>query len=240
MINYLKKIYYEKYSKKSYSLSNVDLIIDRIFTKQKKGTYIDVGCNHPIKFNNTYLLYKKGWNGLNIDFDKESIIQFNKLREKDTNVQTLITSSDGEEKTLYFYHNRSAINTLSKELADKRKNKYKEIKKIKGKSLNSVIENTKYKDSKINLLSIDIENYEYEALKDFNFKKYDIDLIVTEVTDTKIKDLEIYNLSLDKILETNLYKLLVENDYKLINWINSDLVFIKNTYKGQSYLDNNT
>ena len=90
------------------------------------------------------------------------------------------------------------------------------------------------------MLSIDIENYEYEALKDFNFKKYDIDLIVTEVTDTKIKDLEIYNLSLDKIFETNLYKLLVKNDYKLINWINSDLVFIKNTYKGQSYLDNNT
>ena len=79
---------------------------------------------------------------------------------------------------LYFYHNRSAINTLSKELADKRKNKYKEIKKIKGKSLNSVIENTKYKDSKINLLSIDIENYEYEALKDFNFKKYDIDVLI--------------------------------------------------------------
>ena len=34
MINYLKKIYYEKYSKKSYSLSNVDLIIERIFTKK--------------------------------------------------------------------------------------------------------------------------------------------------------------------------------------------------------------
>ena len=36
MISFLKKIYYEKYSKKSYSLSNVDLIIDRIFNKKKK------------------------------------------------------------------------------------------------------------------------------------------------------------------------------------------------------------
>ena len=232
MISFLKKIYYEKYSKKSYSLSNVDLIIDRIFNKKKKGIFIDVGCNHPIKYNNTYLLYKKGWSGLNIDFDKESIAQFNKLRKRDTNVQTLITSFDGEEKDLYFYHNRSAINTLSKELANTRKNKYKEIKKIKGRSLNSVVEETKYKNFKIDLLSIDIENYEYEALKNFNFKKYDIDLIVTEVTDIKSKNLEIYNLSLDKILESELYKLLIKNNYKLINWINADLVFIKKTFQG--------
>ncbi len=236
----LKKIYYNKYSKTSYSISGVDLVIDRIFSKKKKGVYIDVGCNHPIKFNNTYLLYKKGWNGLNIDFDKESIVQFNKLRERDINIQTLITSYDDEERTLYFYHDRSAINTLSKELADSRMNKYKEIKKIKGKSLNSVIEDTKYKSSKFDLLSIDIENYEYEALKNFNFAKYDIDVIVTEVTDTKVKDLEIYNLSLNKILETNLYKLLIKNNYKLVNWVNSDLIFIKNTYQEHNYFDNKT
>ena len=236
----LKKIYYNKYSKTSYSISGVDLVIDRIFSKKKKGVYIDVGCNHPIKFNNTYLLYKKGWNGLNIDFDKESIMQFNKLRERDINIQTLITSYDDEERTLYFYHDRSAINTLSKELADSRMNKYKEIKKIKGKSLNSVIEDTKYKSSKFDLLSIDIENYEYEALKNFNFAKYDIDVIVTEVTDTKVKDLEIYNLSLNKILKTNLYKLLIKNNYKLVNWVNSDLIFIKNTYQEHNYFDNKT
>ena len=75
MINYLKKIYYEKYTKKSYSISNVDLVIERIFKNKDDGIYIDVGCNHPIKYNNTYLLYRKGWNGLNIDLDKRSIDQ---------------------------------------------------------------------------------------------------------------------------------------------------------------------
>ena len=57
MINYFKKVYYEKYSKKSYSLSNVDLVIERIFKNKKNGVFVDVGCNHPIKYNNTYLLY---------------------------------------------------------------------------------------------------------------------------------------------------------------------------------------
>ena len=228
IINFLKKIYYERYSKKSYSISNVDLIIDRLFSKIEKGVYLDVGCNHPIKFNNTYLLHKKGWNGINIDLDKDSIDQFNKLRKKDTNIKALVTTFDEEEKDLYFYHNRSAINTISKILADKRKKKHKEIRKVKGLSLNSVIENSKYKDSKINLLSIDIENYEYEALKDFNFEKYNIDVIVTEITDTTINDLEIYNQSLNFILKSNLYKLLTKKNYKLVNWVNADLVFVKN------------
>ncbi len=231
IINYLKKIYYEKYSKKSYSLSNVDLVIERIFRNKRKGIYIDVGCNHPIKHNNTYLLYKKGWCGINIDLDNKSINEFNKLRKRDINIKTLITSFDDEEKDLYFYHERSAINTISKDLAESRVNQHKEVKKIKGKSLNSVIANSKYKNSKIDLLSIDIENYEYEALKNFNFSAYNIDLIVTETTDTNIKSLETYNLSLDNIMKTDLYKLLIKNDYKLINWVNADLIFIKQNYK---------
>ncbi len=231
MINYFKKIYYEKYSKKSYSLSNVDLIIERIFKKKKKGFFIDVGCNHPIKHNNTYLLYKKGWTGINIDLDLESIKQFNQLRTRDLNIHALVTSIDNDEKELYFYHDRSPINTISKELAEIRDKDHKELKKLKGISLNSIIENSKFAKAKIDLLSIDIENYEYEALKNFNFNKYNIDIIVTEITDTKIKELEIYNFSLDYITKTNLYKLLINNNYKLINWINADLIFVRNTSK---------
>jgi len=231
MINYLKKIYYEKYSRKSYSLSNVDLVIERIFKKKDKGIFIDVGCNHPIKYNNTYLLYKKGWSGINIDLDTESINQFNKLRTRDINIQTLITSYDNEEKDLFFYHDRSAINTISKDLANSRKNQYKDIRKLKGKSLNTIIENSKFKNLKIDLLSIDIENYEYEALKNFNFQKYDIDMIVTEITDTSIKNLEIFNLSLENIVKTDLYNLLINNNYKLVNWVNADLIFVKKNSK---------
>ena len=81
-INLLKKFYYEKYSKKSYSISNVDLIIDRIFRNIHKGVYMDVGCNHPIKYNNTYLLNKRGWSGINIDLDKTCINELMELGKK--------------------------------------------------------------------------------------------------------------------------------------------------------------
>lgn len=76
-------------------------------------------------------------------------------------------------------------------------------------------------------MSIDIENYEYEALKYFNFQKYEIDLIVTECIDINQQKLETHTQSLDYILNTKLYKLLEQNNYKLINWVNSDLVFVR-------------
>ena len=232
IITFLKKIYYEKYSKKSYSISNVDLIIDRLFSKIKKGVYIDVGCNHPIKYNNTYLLHKRGWSGINIDLDETSIKEFNSIRKNDHNVQKMISSLDGEEKDIYYYHERSAINTLSEELAKKRITKHREIIRETSTTINKIIENSPYKNKKINLMSIDIENYEYEALKNFNFQKYQIDLIVTEYTDINQGKLEAYTQSLDYVINTNIYKLLEKNEYKLINWVNSDLVFVRKSFEG--------
>ena len=230
MMNYLKKIYYNKYSKRSFSISNVDLVINRIFYNTKKGVYIDIGCNHPIKYNNTYLLYMKGWNGINIDLDDKSINEFNKLRPNDYNISTIVSDKSNEEKEIYFYHERSAINTVNKDLIDSRNEKPKKSIFKKTKTLNEIIQNSPFGNEKINLITIDIENHEYEALKDFDFKKYNVDVIVTELHDLS-KKLEIYTQSLSYITSSKLYKLLINNNYQLVNWVQSDLVFAKNDLK---------
>lgn len=229
-MNYLKKIYYNKYSKRSFSISNVDLVINRIFYNTKKGVYIDIGCNHPIKYNNTYLLYMKGWNGINIDLDDKSINEFNKLRPNDYNISTIVSDKSNEEKEIYFYHERSAINTVNKDLVDSRNEKPKKSIFKKTKTLNEIIQNSPFGNEKINLITIDIENHEYEALKDFDFKKYNVDVIVTELHDLS-KKLEIYTQSLSYITSSKLYKLLINNNYQLVNWVQSDLVFAKNDLK---------
>ena len=225
MLNLLKKIYYTKYVKNSYSISGVDLVIDRIFRNKKKGVYIDIGCNHPIKYNNTYLLHKRGWSGINVDLDKKSIQEFNRLRKNDTNIQALI-SDKAEIMDVYFYHERSAINTVSKNLANYRKKKYKLIKKSST-TLNSIIKNSNYKKKKIDFLSIDVENHEFNVLKNFNFKKYKIDIIVCENTDLSQNNLETQDINIKKNFKSKLYKLMIGNKYKLINIVNSDLVFYR-------------
>ena len=225
MINFIKKIYYSKYTNRSYSISFVDLVINRIFSKINKGIYIDLGCNHPIKFNNTYLLYKKGWTGINIDSDEKSIKEFNKFRNKDTNINAIVSSKNKSIK-YYYYHDRSALNTVDKFLVRTRKKKPKKVLIKKTTTLNQIIQNSPYKNKKINFLSVDIENHEYEALKKFKFHKYKIDIIVIEILNIKTKRLETQNQNLKNIKKSKIYKLLIKNNYKLINWINSDFVFV--------------
>tara|TARA_B100001964_G_scaffold187087_1_gene207941 strand:+ start:18 stop:635 length:618 start_codon:yes stop_codon:yes gene_type:complete len=204
-----------------------------MFSKIKNGIYVDVGCNHPIKYNNTYLLYKRGWRGINIDLDKKSIDEFNLIRNKDYNIQALISSEENINKEIYFYHERSAINTVSKDLIDYRnsKNEDFQIKKQLTSTLNKIIEDSPFKDKKINLISIDIEDHEYEALKNFNFNKYKIDCIVSEIHDYNQEKLEIYNQNIESIINNKLYNMLIENNYKLINWVNSDLIFVRKDFK---------
>ena len=68
LFNYLFHSYYLK----SYSQEGEDIFLRKIFNK-KKGFYVDVGCYHPLDGSNTYLLYKKGWNGINLDISTLSI-----------------------------------------------------------------------------------------------------------------------------------------------------------------------
>ena len=75
MLKYFKLLYYLFYRpkiffpKKSYSLFQEDLFIKKYFKSKMKGFFIDVGSYHPLDGNNTQLLYKKGWQGINFDIN---------------------------------------------------------------------------------------------------------------------------------------------------------------------------
>jgi hypothetical protein len=231
--NIFKKLYFyaqilkeKKFIKKSYSGGAQDLIINTIFKNlndgiYNDGIYIDVGCYHPFIGNNTKLLSDKGWSGINIDLDFHTIDFFNFIRPRDENIQTAISDIDGE-RDMYFFHNRSAINSLSSH----KKQKPKEIKKIQTKTLNSVIENSKFKNKKINLLCIDVEGHEVEVIKGFDLKKYSPQVVVIEFLDYNMTNMEIHNLSIETVLSSNIYKHMIENNYYFVNWLHSDLIFV--------------
>ena len=231
MLKFLKVFIKSLTHKKiSYSYGGIDSLILNIFKNQKNGFYLDIGCGHPIKNNNTYLLNKKGWSGINIDLDEENIDLFNSYRKKDINVATAVSDKEGEED-LYFYHSKSALNTISKENADFQKAKVSAIKKIKTQTINNIIENSPYKNKKIDFLSVDVEGSELSVLKNFDFKKYSPKVIVVEYLDLSLKKLEIKNLNIDNFLKSDIYKLIVSNNYTLANVLHSDLVFIQNEFR---------
>jgi len=226
--NFFKFFYFYSHVIKSYfkkrtiySNWSIDLAVDFYFKNKKNGIYIDIGCHLPLINNNTYLLYKRGWTGINIDLDYSVIDAFNFLRKKDTNLQACI-SNKNEEKKLYFFHERAAKNTLSRDHAFGAK----KILNIKTLTLNEIILKTPYYDKEIDFLSIDVEGSELDVLRGFDLNKYKPKIIVTEFIPHHVK--EYYETSIDQIIKSEIYDYLLKNNYKLINWIHDDLIFMRN------------
>ena len=224
---YIKSLTHKKIS---YSYGGVDSLILNIFKNQKNGFYLDIGCGHPIKNNNTYLLNKKGWSGINIDLDEENINLFNSYRRKDMNLATAISDKEGEAD-LYYYHSKSALNTISKQNADFQKAKVSVIRKVRTQMIDKILDNSPYKGKKIDFLSVDVEGSELSILKNFDFKKYLPKVIVVEYLDLSLKKLEIKNLDINNIINSDIYKLIISNNYTLANVLHSDLVFIHNNFR---------
>ena len=95
-------------NRKSFSQFGEDIFINEFFKDKQIGKYVDLGAFHPMRLNNTYLLYKKGWSGTNIDLNQTSIDMFNFVRKRDVNICSLISNEGGVEKKAYFQHDWSA------------------------------------------------------------------------------------------------------------------------------------
>ena len=230
IVNYLSILKRrQKYKKISYSFNAVDLIINYIFKDQNTGTYVDIGAQHPISNNNTYLLFKRGWSGVNIDLDKKNIDLFKISRPRDINLNFAISDKQ-QEVELYFYHDASPINTLNKQVADFQKASVKSVKRINSYTLNNILEKIDFK-KKIDYMNIDVEGYEEKVLSGFDINRYKPNVISVEFLDLKMNELEIKNNNIDRLIDSNLYKYFTNNDYYFVNWLHGDLIFVHKDFR---------
>lgn len=218
--NFLRKIkdYFVKLYRKSYSQFGEDMVLSSFLFEDKieNGFYVDVGAYHPKKYSNTYFYYKKGWSGINIDAKPGSMELFNKQRRRDINLEVGVSK---EEKKLYFYiFKESAYNTFSKELADScMKNKIPFDKKVEINNLRleNILDKYLPKNKKIDFMSIDVEGLDLQVLESSNWSKY----IPTYVL------IEMHNFSIKSIMESDIYRFLINKGYKLVSVVYITLIF---------------
>ena len=197
---YIKNRYF--IPKKTYSQFGEDLKVKKIFQNKKKGFYVDVGAYHPLKINNTYLLHKKGWNGINIDVSSFSIDLFNFLRPEDLNYQCAV-SNKNQKITLYHHKEHSALSSTHQKTAKTFMLGNLKKKKIRAYSLNTILSWGKYSNQEIDFLDIDVEGADFKVLKGLNFSKFKPKLICIEIHKKNFK-------------EDLIYKFLVKKKYRLI------------------------
>jgi len=215
------KIFYDGKIKtfyvKSYSQEGEDLILTKIIGEKKEGYYIDVGAHHPKRFSNTFLFYKRGWKGINIEARPGSKKIFDKIRPRDINVEVAISS---EAKIIkYYMFNEPALNGFSKEMSNSRiglKN-HRIIKEIdlQTKTLKEVLDSNLIENQHIDFMTIDVEGLEYEVLVSNDWAKYKPSIIL-------IEDL---GFDLHSMEKSKVYNYLIGKGYSLIVKIFNTLFF---------------
>ena len=181
-------------------MNNEDTAILDYFKDKKNGFYVDVGCYHPIHRNNTYLLHKKNWNGINIDTSQFSIDLFDYMRPKDLNYHCAI-SNKNEIIKLFYQKELSQISTIEKGQAESVFQGNIKEKDIQAFTLDEILSKDKYNNSKIDLLDVDVEGADLKVLKGLSFDKFKPELVCVEIHENEIKKSDIYNFLIHKNYE---------------------------------------
>ncbi|WP_104693742.1 FkbM family methyltransferase [Helicobacter equorum] len=212
-----KNLYITRFATKCYSQEGEDLLLSRIFGDQKDGFYVDVGAHHPFRFSNTYLLYKRGWRGINIDAMPGSMKLFNRFRPRDINIECGVASGGGE--LIYHIFNEPALNGFSEELsASYEKNPLYFIKArvpICVRKLSEILDLHLPSNTRIDILSIDCEALDLEVLQSNNWQKYVPRIILVEV----------YCGDISQFLNHPIYVFLVSRNYSFYAKLHNTVLF---------------
>lgn len=167
----------------SYSGGGEDIVINEFFKSKKKGFYVDIGCFHPLVASNTYLLYARGWHGINIDADNYKIALFDRSRKRDRNICVAVSDTEGEAK-FYFQTGESygSMSSLVRSEAQKKAQRLgREIRSRTVKTMPLCDILSREGVTSVDLLTIDVEGAEELVLSTINFEAIDIDLIAVEI-----------------------------------------------------------
>lgn len=188
----------------SFSQGAEDIILGYLLDLKKKGTYVDVGCNTPVRFSNTFNLYLMGWRGINIDANRELIAECKQVRKSDVCICAAV--SDTEKEVIFHKSKESAVSTIDeKRLEEWQKNwefAEEDKEKVITKTLTSILDKNFPAGTKIDLLSIDVEGHDFNVLKSLDLEKYRPKVIIIELH------------SIEKMAETDIYQYLTANGYQ--------------------------
>ena len=159
------------------------------------------------------MLYKRGWYGVNIDMEQEKINTFNLARPKDFNFLGAI--SDKVEKAKIYRNQKYGVSsTINPNFL--LKDKIIDENFIQTTTLNNVLNNSPYKNKKIDLLNIDTEGNDFKVLKSLDFSAYQPKILIVE---THLKDI-------NEIIKSEIYEYLSNKNYNLKSWNIYSLIFM--------------
>jgi FkbM family methyltransferase len=205
----IRQKWFATYARTSFSQEGEDLILERFFERRETGFYVDVGAHHPVRFSNTYLLYRRGLSGINIDANPGSMVKFRRMRPRDINIEAAV-SAVRQDLTFYVF-NEPALNTFDKQLAMQRVEggSYSIVREVNlsTRPLGELLDEYVPRNIAIDLLTIDVEGYDYEVLRSNDWNRYAPEFVLVECLNT---------LTLDEAHRDPVGELLSDQQYSIV------------------------
>lgn len=152
---------------------------DQLFhnLEKKHGTYVEIGCNHPILASNSFRLYLNGWTGLVIDGNALYQKFWNSARPKDKFIKTLI-AAESKKDTPFYEHYAGYVSTAVEEHAEKFDMEDFNLTYRDSQNINEVLLQNDIHD--FDILFIDIEGMDFEVLCSLDLTIYQPKYIAIE------------------------------------------------------------
>ena len=158
----------------SYSQCGEDLIVDFLLQHilhVAKPTYLDMGAHDPVKFNNTFMSYRRGSQGVLVEPNPAYCAKLRKVRSRDAVFE--IGLGEKDEHATYFRFKPDTLNTFSEEEAESYLSHGHELIQKDSVELRAVpkflAENCKLCPD---FVSMDVEGKETQILNAWNFDTY--------------------------------------------------------------------
>jgi len=177
------------YKGKYLSLYGEDFLLEKLFEGKSDGFFVEVGCIDGLRFSNTFYFESIGWNGICVEAHSDYIDLIKKNRSS-----KVIHAAIGDKSTpnVDFYANsRGTFSSLGNERESEwTGNKYFtgfELQKVDMITLGDLFKDNNVKH--IDILSIDIEGFEVEAVSgmDFSFCKPTVIVVESDSPQHKLR-----------------------------------------------------
>jgi FkbM family methyltransferase len=171
----------------------IDTFLDKLFTSKTNGVYIELGANDGlIQSNTAFFEFHRGWTGVLIEPSIKAYTECVKNRPNSICVNAACVSNEYSEPFI----NGDFDGGLMSSVNGARTNR-NQLNACKAITLEKILDEANI--SSIDLLSLDVEGYEYEVLRGLNLIKYRPRYMIIEIY---VNDYE----TIVSFLKTNHYK----------------------------------
>jgi len=209
----------DPFSRLSYAQVGEDIALGW-FLSRESGFYVEVGCNHPQAYSNTYGLYKRGWRGICLDANPAVIEEFRRVRRRDTSICAAVSDVAGVKSFTQFVD--PLISSLDAQHVKRWRatREVKAVRDVRTQRLEDILESVQAPWS-FDLLMIDVEGHDYQVLLSLDLKRYAPKLIV----------IEMHGFDYDAPFGDPIYAHLVRNGYRLVGFLIMNGYFLRSEHE---------